>query len=201
MGQDRKEFFHLYPWGQVPSEVSDAALRYRRLAIATGETLLRWIDDQTPAGVAHQFSMPLHRMLEGGEGDTLLRIIRYPPSHDASHRSGVHRDTNLLTLLPAADGGGLQVCSANGAWIDVPNEPETLTVTSGVMLEMVSGGYYPSALHRVAAPGPSSVATPRLAMPLFLHPADSVVLSHDQTAADYLRDRARERAGTSRPTL
>jgi isopenicillin N synthase-like dioxygenase len=191
-GRDRKEFFHLYPWGQVPSEVSDAALRYRRLAMAMGKTLLGWIDNHTPVEAARRFPIPLPRMLDGGEGNTLLRIIRYPPSPDAGLRSGAHRDTNLLTLLPAATGVGLQVRVPDGTWSDVPCEAGTIAVNGGVMLEMLSGGHYPSALHRVVVPEGSAAARPRMAMPLFLHPAHDVVLDGERTAADFLRDRARQ---------
>lgn len=196
-GRDPKEFFHLYPWGQVPTEVSDAALRYRRLAMATGATLLSWIDEHTPSGIRRRFPMPLPRLLDGGENNSLLRIIRYPPTHEGGLRSGEHRDTNLLTLLPAATDVGLQVRDADGGWVDVPCPPGSLAVNGGVMLEMLSGGHYPSAVHRVVAGG-SAPALTRMAMPLFLHPADDVVLDGDRTAARFLRDRAR---GCATPTF
>jgi isopenicillin N synthase-like dioxygenase len=190
-GWDPKEFFHLYPWGQVPAEVSDAALRYRRLAMATGRILLSWLDEHTPSDVACRFPMPLCRMLEGGEGNTLLRIIRYKPSADGGHRSAPHHDTNLLTLLPAPTDIGLQVRIPHAGWTDVPWEPGSLAVNAGVMLEMLSGGHYPAAYHRVVSTHGSDLAPPRMAMPLFLHPADDVLLDGERTAANFLRDRVR----------
>jgi isopenicillin N synthase-like dioxygenase len=192
-GRDLKEFFHLYPWGQVPVEVSDAALRYRSLASALGARLLSWIDDFTPPDVRRVFPMPLPRMLEGADGNTLLRIIRYPPARETSLRSGEHCDTNLLTLVPATTDAGLQVRTSDGKWSDVPAHPGALAVLDGVMLEMLSRGHYPSALHRVVAPGGSSTPA-RMALPLFLHPADHVVLDGQRTAVEFLRDRTHGRA-------
>jgi isopenicillin N synthase-like dioxygenase len=46
--KDIKEFFHVYPWGQYPSEVSDAALRYAEIAKGIALTLLGWVQDHTP---------------------------------------------------------------------------------------------------------------------------------------------------------
>src|SRR5688500_15566753 len=53
--RDLKEFFHVYPWGQYPTEVSDAAFRYADQATEIAKTLLGWVEDNTPAEVAEKF--------------------------------------------------------------------------------------------------------------------------------------------------
>lgn len=189
---DAKEFFHLFPWGRVPTEVSDAAVRYRRSAIEVATTLLGSIASATPAAVLRRFSQPLLPMLAGGDKNTLLRILRYPQlPGDATDavRAGTHQDTNLLTLLAAPSEPGLQVRDEQG-WRDVPHDPGSIIVNGGVMLELLTDGYYPSATHRVVHQLDWPVTRPRMAMPLFLHPADDVVLTGDLTAIEYLRGRA-----------
>ena len=76
--KDIKEFFHVYPWGQYPSEVSDAALRYAEIAKGIALTLLGWVQDHTPDDVRDRLSMPLPQMMDGSTR-TLLRVLRYPP--------------------------------------------------------------------------------------------------------------------------
>jgi isopenicillin N synthase-like dioxygenase len=195
---DNKEFFHLYPWGQIPREVSDAATRYRLIAMEVGGTLLDWLDRNTPPEVARRFSMPLAGMLQGGEKNALLRILRYPPlpADEAGDelRADVHQDTNLLTLLPAATAPGLQGQDLGGEWHDLPSESGYLTVNAGVMLELASGGYYPSTTHRVVAPVGEAASRSRLSVPLFLHPADNVILHGNVTAAAFLAERRRAHA-------
>jgi len=51
------------------------------------------------------------------EGNSILRIIHYPPipSHAAGRvRAGAHEDINLITLLLGADEGGLQILRKDG---------------------------------------------------------------------------------------
>jgi isopenicillin N synthase-like dioxygenase len=61
------------------------------------------------------------------------------------------------------------------------------------MLELVSAGYYPATTHRVANATGDQARQWRLSMPLFLHPADNVVLHADVTASEFLAERARAR--------
>lgn len=193
-GRDDKEFYHLFAWGRVPSEVSGRAMMYRTLAMRLGATLLAWVSESTPKEVADRFAMPLEQTLHGGEENTLLRILHYPPlgakRSPTAMRAGAHKDTNLLTILACASEPGLEV-RAGGTWEQVPWDPASLIVNGGVMLEMLSHGYYPSVLHRVTAPEGAEGTRPRLAMPLFLHPSDSTKLDDHQSAAEYLQSRLR----------
>jgi isopenicillin N synthase-like dioxygenase len=63
------------------------------------------------------------------------------------------------------------------------------------MLDYVTGGYYPSTTHRVNNPTGDAAKRSRVSTPLFLHPADDVVISEGRTAFDFLRDRIKEIAG------
>lgn len=193
--RDIKEFFHVYPWGRYPSTVSDAALRYAEQATEIARTLLSWVEAHTPASVSAQFSRPLNQMLDGSTR-TLLRVLRYPPltGHEPAGavRAAAHEDINLLTVLPASNESGLQVRDINGVWHDVPCDYGSMAVNCGDMLALASGGYYPSTTHRVLNPTGDSAKRSRLSVPLFLHPADDVILAQGRTAFEFLHERIAE---------
>lgn len=195
---DLKEFFHVYPWSVYPAEVSDAALRYREQATRVALDLLDWVEDQMPADVAGALSMPLSQMMEGSTR-TLLRVLRYPPLPDripdGAIRAAAHEDINLLTVLPASDQPGLELLGANGEWYPVPCDPGSLAINGGEMLDLATAGYYPATTHRVVNPVGEAAAVPRMSLPLFLHPADDVVLAGGRTASDFLDERIRELRG------
>ncbi len=191
--RDLKEYFHIYPWGRYPAEVTDAARRYYALASALAAELLGWIERETPPEVSARFSMPLSRMIEGSPL-TLLRVLRYPPLGDAeagtgAQRAAAHEDINLLTLLPAATESGLEVRDRQGIWHQAPADFGALIVNAGDMLQEASGGFYPSTSHRVVNPSGEARRRSRISLPLFLHPRDEVVLSARHTAKSYLAER------------
>jgi isopenicillin N synthase-like dioxygenase len=193
--RDIKEFFHVYPWGKYPAEVSDAALRYAQQATEIAKTLLGWVEDHTPDDVSDTFSRPLNRMMDGSTR-TLLRVLRYPPLQGdeppGAVRAAAHEDINLLTVLPAANEPGLQVRDIHGNWHDVPCDFGSIAVNCGDMLQLASGGYYPSTTHRVMNPTGDGATRSRLSLPLFLHPADDVVLADGRTAYSFLQERIAE---------
>ena len=193
--RDLKEFFHVYPWGQYPHEVSDAALRYAEDAKTIANTLLGWVESNTPPDVAARFSRPLSEMM-AGSARSLLRVLRYPPLRGdepaGAVRAAAHEDINLLTVLPAANEPGLQVRDIAGNWHDVPCDFGSLVVNCGDMLALASGGYYPSTTHRVMNLTGEGATRSRLSLPLFLHPADDVVLAEGRTAFSFLQERLAE---------
>jgi isopenicillin N synthase-like dioxygenase len=193
--KDIKEFFHVYPWGQYPIEVTEAAHELYSAAGALARELLDWVEAETPPEVAAKFSMPLSKMLDGSE-NTLLRILRYPAltgkEPAGAVRAAAHEDINLLTVLPAANEPGLQVKDVHGNWHDVPCDFGSLAINAGDMLELASGGYYPSTTHRVMNPTGESAKRPRISAPLFLHPANDVILADGRTAFSFLQERLRE---------
>ena len=190
--KDLKEFFHIFPWGRYPSQVSDAAQRYYQQGLALASTLLGWVETHSPAAVRAGYSMPLPRMLEGSE-HTLLRVLHYPPltGQEAAGalRAAAHGDINLLTLLPAATEPGLQVWGKDQAWHDVPCDFGLLIVNIGDMLAEASGHYYPSTVHRVLNPQGAAAQKSRIALPLFLHPRRDVVLSERYSVGSYFDER------------
>lgn len=193
--RDLKEFFHVFPWGRYPAELSDAALRYYDLASTLAAELLSWVEANTPAEVSAGFSMPLAQMIEGSP-DTLLRVLRYPPltgeEEPGAVRAAAHEDINLLTVLPASNERGLQLLTASGEWADVPSDFGSLVINVGDMLQEASGGYYRSTTHRVVNPVGEGTRRSRISLPLFLQPRSDVVLSGRYTAGAYLGERLRE---------
>lgn len=196
--KDVKEFFHIYPWGRYPAEVSDAARRYYDLAGNLAKTLLGWVDDNSPPDVKAGYSMPLSRMLDDSD-HTLLRVLHYPPltgnEEPGAVRAAAHGDINLLTILPAATEPGLQVLGKDEAWHDVPCDFGLLIVNIGDMLEEASGHYFPSTVHRVLNPTGEAAKKSRISLPLFLHPRREVVLSERYTVGSYFEERMRELRG------
>jgi isopenicillin N synthase-like dioxygenase len=79
-----------------------------------------------------------------------------------------------------------------GTWHDVPCDFGSLAINSGDMLHLASGGYYPSTTHRVTNPTGDSATRSRISMPLFLHPADDVLLAEGRTAFSFLQERIAE---------
>ncbi len=193
--RDLKEFYHIYPWGRYPAEVSPAASQYYAQGAALAATLLQWVEQYTPAEVKAKYSMPLSQMITGSE-QTLLRVLHYPPlrgdEEPGAVRAAAHGDINLLTILPAATAAGLQVVGKDGEWHDVPCDFGMLIVNIGDMLQEASDGYYPSTIHRVLNPTGDEAKKSRVSLPLFLHPRPEVVLSERHTAGSYLTERLQE---------
>jgi isopenicillin N synthase-like dioxygenase len=191
--KDLKEFFHIYPaWGMYPTKVGRSAFEMYDQASTVAKTLLGWVERHTPADVAAGYSMPLAKMVDGSRR-TLLRILRYPPlvgdEPAGAVRAAAHEDINLITVLPAANEPGLQVKDASGRWHDVPCDPGSLTINAGDMLQLASGGYFPSTTHQVVNPMGDSATRSRVSMPLFLHPNDDVILAEGRTASSFLAER------------
>tara|TARA_X000001036_G_C20509203_1_gene737299 strand:- start:85 stop:924 length:840 start_codon:yes stop_codon:yes gene_type:complete len=193
--KDLKEFYHIYPWGKYPKEVSDATRILFDQLLELTSTLLEWIQDQTPINIASKFSIPLNKMIEDSKTN-LLRIIHYPPldgnEQEGAIRGAAHEDINLITVLVAGTQPGLQVQDTNGVWHDVSCDPGCLAINTGDMLQEASGGYYPSTTHQIINPGGTISNVSRYSMPLFLHPRDNVQLSDGYTAREYLDERLAE---------
>ncbi|MFM7331370.1 MAG: 2OG-Fe(II) oxygenase family protein [Brachymonas sp.] len=198
--RDYKEFFHIFPWGRYPAEVSDAAQRYYAQGKDLAATLLKWVEDNSPPDIRSRYSVPLASMIDDCE-ETLLRVLHYPPLNGAqepgSIRAAAHTDINLLTILPAATEPGLQVKGRgkdvqSDEWIDVPCDFGLLIVNIGDMLQETSGGYYPSTEHRVLNPQGEVALKSRVSLPLFLHPRREIRLSDRYTVGSYFEERMQE---------
>lgn len=193
--KDLKEYYHVYPWGRIPVELSDEILSYYEQASELASELLNWVEDNSPVEVADKYLEPLADMIKDTP-NTLLRVLHYPPLSGEEEpdaiRAAAHEDINLLTILPAANEPGLQVLTKEEEWLDVPCEFGYLVINIGDMLQEASGGYFPSTTHRVVNPVGEAARQSRISLPLFLHPRAEVKLSERYTQASYLLERLRE---------
>jgi isopenicillin N synthase-like dioxygenase len=193
--KDLKEFYHHYPYTELPKLASKHTPELYGALLSMGATLLGWLEEATPPAIRTRLSMPLSQMIENSQ-ETLLRPIHYPPltggEEEGAERAAPHEDINLITLLPAATAPGLQVKDLAGNWHDVPCDPGTVVVNSGDMLKAATGDYYPSTTHRVVNPSGPGARLPRYSMPLFVHPRKEVRLTPTMTAGQYLEQRLRE---------
>ena len=191
--RDFKEYFQFYPWGRCPESLQADLASHFAAAVELGAELLNCIARGLPEAVTAEFTEPLRDMIQGSE-QSMLRVLHYPPVPTGRSvlRAAPHEDINLLTLLPAADGPGLELQLRSGEWISVPHSPGQLIVNIGDMLQEATGGYLPSTSHRVATPDTEQPAVSRMSLPLFLHPRPDVVLSSRYTARQYLMQRLDE---------
>lgn len=192
--KDLKEYYHYYPWGRFPTELSNKTKILYQQQSELAVTLLQWVQNYLPEDINAKLSIPLSKMIENSQL-TLLRILHYPPltggEPEGAVRGAAHEDINLLTVLVGATTSGLQVQDVKGNWHDVPCDKSSIAVNIGDMLEMCTEGAYKSTTHRVINPiGGQNVS--RLSMPLFLHPHSEVVLSEKHTSGSFLKERLAE---------
>lgn len=105
-----------------------------------------------------------------GEPSTLIKIVRYPGTHEPAPQQGVgaHKDSGVLTLLWVEPGkGGLQV-ERDGQWVDAPPVDGAFVVNIGELLEYATGGYLKATNHRVISP---QAPNERVSVPFFFNPA------------------------------
>jgi isopenicillin N synthase-like dioxygenase len=209
---DLKEFWQIGPQRAAPSHSSPANLwpdspaGFRRTFLAlfaalqdTGRLILEAL---TPGlGLPGNYFEPLLT-----EHNSVLRLLHYPPIStdvpDGSLRSAPHEDINLLTLLVAPEGPGLEILDRDGRWLPVPSQPHDLIVDAGDMLARMTNDVIPATTHRVVNPTGSNRS--RYSMPFFMHPNSDVVLTcmdscigagakyADITAGAFLEQRLRE---------
>jgi isopenicillin N synthase-like dioxygenase len=191
--RDFKEYFQFYPWGRCPESLQVDLASHFDAAVELGAELLSCIARSLPEAVTTELTEPLRDMIRDSE-QSMLRVLHYPPVPVGRPvlRAAPHEDINLLTLLPAADGPGLELQLRSGEWVSVPHSPGQLIVNIGDMLQEATGGYLPSTSHRVATPDAAQPAVSRMSLPLFLHPRPDVVLSPRYTARQYLMQRLDE---------
>jgi len=106
-------------------------------------------------------------------GNSVLRLIHYPPIEDTSTqsiRAGQHEDINLITLLVGSHEAGLEILKRDGSWLPVTMLPGAIVVNIGDMLQRLTNNLLPSTTHRVVNPDDGNHHSPRYSMPFFLHP-------------------------------
>jgi isopenicillin N synthase-like dioxygenase len=216
---DLKEFWHVgreLPAGHrfrryMPDNVwvdELPALRHTTLALfdafdALGRRLL--------AAIARALELaPTYFDDKVNEGNSVLRIIHYPPmpSHATpSVRAGAHEDINAITLLLGAEEPGLEILTKQGQWLAVNPPPGSLVCNVGDMLQRLTNNRLRSTTHRVTNPPSERASAARFSMPFFLHFNPDFLIdtlpscvSADRpnayaqaiTADEYLQERLRE---------
>jgi isopenicillin N synthase-like dioxygenase len=177
---DLKEFWQMGPeGGQPPNLWPDAPAGFRDILVtffdALQETGSQLLSALTPglAVPADFFAARLTRR------NSVLRLLHYPPvaadADPGSTRSAAHEDINLLTLLPAPRGPGLEILDRDGAWLTIETHPHDLIVDSGDMMALLTNEVIPATTHRVLRPADAGQS--RYSMPFFMHPDPDVVLS------------------------
>jgi len=195
----RHETFQPNIWPAEPTGFKDTFTELYDALDETGRIILEAL---TPGlDLPQAFFDPL---VKGG--NAILRLLHYPPvAGDATPgavRAAAHEDINLITLLVAAKGAGLELLERDGSWLPVEADPGNLIVDSGDMLARMTNTVIPATTHRVVNPVGPNVS--RYSMPFFMHPKDDVVLSclpscvgdeakfEDITAGEFLAERLRE---------
>jgi isopenicillin N synthase-like dioxygenase len=142
-------------------------------------------------------------------GETLLRILHYPPIVDQdipNLRAAAHEDINLITLLAGSEQDGLEVLSRQGEWVPINMIEGTIVCNVGDMLQRLTNAKLPSTTHRVVNPKGDSARTSRYSVPFFVHPSPDVSLEclascvddenprlfEPTTAGEYLEQRLKE---------
>jgi isopenicillin N synthase-like dioxygenase len=185
---DLKEFWQIGPErsGDMPRDITEppnvwpaSPHGFKRVFLElftslqqTGRTILEAL---TPGlELPRDFFTPLV-----AEGNSVLRLLHYPPIPDevtpGSVRAAAHEDINLLTLLVAAQGAGLELLDRDGRWLPVETERHNLIVDSGDMLARITNDVIPATTHRVVNPAGPNLS--RYSMPFFMHPNSDAVLS------------------------
>jgi isopenicillin N synthase-like dioxygenase len=188
--QDFKEYFHYYPWGQCPTDLKQDLETYYAQAESFAKQLLTWVEAFSPPEISKGYLEPLSSMIHSSES-SLLRVLHYPPLPQGvtQPRASAHEDINLLTILPASNGPGLEILAKNGSWIQIADRDDQILINTGDMLAEASGGHFPSTTHRVSIQSSDLPSESRMSLPLFLHPRQEVRLSRRYLAGEYLHER------------
>ena len=110
------------------------------------------------------------------KGNSLLRLIHYPPSNNENiYRAREHADINLITLLIGANEPGLEVKDKLGNWIPVSSSYEDIVCNIGDMMQLITDKKLKSTPHRVIKYKTDEIKS-RYSIPFFMHPSPDTIL-------------------------
>ena len=110
------------------------------------------------------------------KGNSLLRLIHYPPSNNENiYRAREHADINLITLLIGANEPGLEVKDKSGNWIPVSSSYEDIVCNIGDMMQLITEKKLKSTPHRVIKYKTDEMKS-RYSIPFFMHPSPDTIL-------------------------
>lgn len=185
---DLKEFWHigrefsegselatLYPpnqWPENPQGFRETFLKLFEALEGAGLTLLEALAPSLDVDTAYFNDM-------ASTGNSILRLLHYPPIPEKADpnclRAAAHEDINLITILVAANGSGLELLDRDGKWLPVETDPDNLIIDAGDMLARICNDTIPATTHRVVNPTGPNIS--RYSMPFFMHPRADAVLS------------------------
>ena len=172
----RSQYGEQYPdnlWPTEFPEMKDALLGLYRGMERCASTILE--------ALAHYFELPPQTFRDMiVDGNSILRTIHYPPlsanTPAGAVRAAAHEDINLITLLIESHGGGLEILTQQGDWLQVDALAGDIIVDSGDMLTRCTNGVIPATTHRVVNPAGDQNHS-RYSMPFFAHPYPSCDLT------------------------
>jgi isopenicillin N synthase-like dioxygenase len=110
------------------------------------------------------------------KGNSLLRLIHYPPSNNENiYRAREHADINLITLLIGANEPGLEVKDKSGDWIPVSSSYDDIVCNIGDMMQLITDKRLKSTPHRVIKYQTDEMKS-RYSIPFFMHPSPDTIL-------------------------
>ncbi len=113
--------------------------------------------------------------------ENTLRLLHYPPIEQTPSpeqlRAGEHSDYGSFTLLFQDAVGGLEVCNANGEWIEAPFMSETVIVNTGDLMQRWTNHVFCSTKHRVRIPQDQRAKQSRYSIAFFCHPNQDTEIS------------------------
>ena len=110
------------------------------------------------------------------KGNSLLRLIHYPPSNNENiYRAREHADINLITLLIGANEPGLEVKDKSGNWIPVSSSYDDIVCNIGDMMQLITEKRLKSTPHRVIKYKTDEMKS-RYSIPFFMHPSPDTIL-------------------------
>lgn len=206
---DLKEFYHVGRESFLPNTWPESIPEFK----PTIESLIKELDK-----VGDTLLSALGEILGCGpdylpelvkDGASVLRLLHYPPIPEGVKlepnqiRAQQHSDISTLSTLLAANGGGLQLLTKEGEWLDVESDPNSIVVNIGDLLSRMCNYKVPSTIHRVVLPEEGNNVS-RYSIPYFIHFRGEVKLdllpkyAHETpvrpiaTADEYLQERLKE---------
>ncbi|KAF6991894.1 hypothetical protein CFC21_008943 [Triticum aestivum] len=141
----------------LPPSLRAALEEYTDAVREVGARVLELMADGLGIAVDHRGV--LRRMVASDEADEMVRVNHYPPCPcplAAGQRGvmgfGEHTDPQIISVLRSNRTGGLQIMLPDGRWVPVAPDPDSLFVTVGDSLQVLTNGRFQSVKHRVVAP-------------------------------------------------
>lgn len=201
---DLKEFWHVgrtqgdVPKNIFPTEVARFEQTFTRLFSALDKVATDLLEAiGAHLGLEPGFFIDLTR-----EGNSVLRVIHYPPQLEGTPagavRAAAHEDINLITVLPVSTAPGLQLMTRDRTWMDVETPPNVMVCDTGDMMQLLTDRRLPSTTHRVVNPSGADAERSRYSLPFFCHPRPDAVLRAggagvpEILANDFLMERLRD---------